>query len=199
MSNREVEWFEEARFRSEFPWDYGNMDLTIKSVDEPPCEGHNEFMCTTSYLGTTRSDIYLRSGTTDLNHPMYGSVPLDKRKAFFLEACMHEIGHAFTRANLTTSDARKDLIAGWFLYMRTPGTGSTRYGTIDDWTVAVISETTEPWKNSLHEAIAEWFKDLYLPEQYRYHSQRTYWSFQREFFTSWWELLESFMCLGSPT
>lgn len=199
-SNRQKEWFQEAMLRSDFPFDQADLRLLVKGVDEPPCEGHNDYMCTeTYYTGTESSDysiIYLRNGTEDPDHPGNSGVPtIEGRKHFWLECAMHEIGHAFTLVHLARDDAGIERVTGWFQYRNS--TGTPRYGTSADWGIgAPTGENLDPWKNSITEAVAEWFKDLYLPPQYRWYSQRTLWDFRRESFGSWWTALEDIMCPG---
>jgi len=196
-SNRQKEWFQEAMLRSNFPFNRANLKLAVKGVDEPPCEGHNEYMCTETYYGGPYGDhaiIYLRNGTEDPDHPGNAGVPtIEGRKLFWLESAMHEIGHAFTLTHVARNSTQVAKVVEWFQYRDSPGT--PRYGTPDDWSVGVSPATSvDPWRDAISEAIAEWFKDLYLPAQYRWYSNRTLWDFRREFFVSWWETLEEFMC-----
>jgi hypothetical protein len=196
-SNRQKEWFQEAMLRSHFPFDRADLKLSVKGVDEPPCPGHNDYMCTETYHGGpegTFSIIYIRNGVEDPNHPANAGVPtIEGRKLFWLESAIHEVGHAFTLGHLAVDDPSTAHLCEMFQYRDSPGT--PRYGTLPDWSVGADTSTSlDPWRNAISEAVAEWFKDLYLPAQYRWYSQRTLWDFRRESFTSWWDLLEAFMC-----
>lgn len=197
-SNRQREWFQEAMLRSNFPFDLAGLTLSIDGVDEPPCEGHNDYMCTETHYGPDTkpwSIVFLRNGTEDPSHPQNSGVPtVEGRKLFWLEAAIHEIGHAFTYGYLANTDERTARICSWFRYRQS--TGTERIGTLADWS---IGDSGDPWKDSISEAIAEWIKDLYLPSRYRWFSQRTNWDFRREMLEDFFDMIEEIICTAPPS
>lgn len=196
-SNRQKEWFQEAMLRSVFPFDSANLILSVKGVTEPPCEGHNDYMCTETHYPSgmkTWSLVYLRNGTEDPSNPHNAAIPtVEGRKRFWLESAIHEIGHAFTFAHMAINDDRIAQICNWFQYRDT--SSGIRLGTPADWDAgAPTGENREPWKNSITEALAEWIKDLYMPAAYREFSQRTNWDFRREMMGEFFEMVETIFC-----
>ncbi len=88
---------------------------------------------------------------------------------------------------MATSDADKTTIASWF---RRAGAGEGfRAGALEDW-----NPLDRPWEDRVQEALAEFFKDLYLPESARIYDQRTNWQMQRESFDAFMDMVELVIC-----
>lgn len=194
VNGQQQQWFQEAisRLDHTFPASQLPLKITVKTVPEPPCVGHNDYMCTQT-LSTdgvvTDIQIFIREGaetqavarqaTTDLAH------------AFFMEAVVHEFGHVLTFTYLALDDAAREEMAGWFIWRGEGGT--TRHGELDDW-----NPTDKKWESRIQEAVAEWFKDLYMPRKYRAYDNRTDWWFDQDYLSDWFSKIERVICPQPP-
>lgn len=165
------------------------MELIVETVSEPPCAGHTEFACTvTPASGPIR--MYLRVG---LDYPP-SSGPMAQQISghvheWFMECIAHEFAHAFTYRYLIKGDEEKERLCNMFLYNE--GEGEARRGTLEDW-----NPSDKPWPEHIQEAVAEFFKDVYLLRGFRVYDNRTNWRFDRLFYTQWFDMIEAVTCHG---
>jgi hypothetical protein len=184
VTRQQRQWAQDAIERSIFPMDRASMTITVKTVPEPPCAGHADYMCTQVDAGV--STIFIREGADDPTAAFNANVR-GRLQDWFRESFIHEFGHAFCFNFMATSDADKTTIASWF---RRAGAGEGfRAGALADW-----NPLDRPWEDRVQEALAEFFKDLYLPESARIYDQRTNWQMQRESFDAFMDMVELVIC-----
>lgn len=188
-------WIQDALNYSRFKVAAGNLDITIRVMDEPPCPGHDDYMCTQTTFdpatGVFTSEVTIRTGAdnpeADFNSEVKGNL-----KDFFMESVVHEIiGHAFPFTHMAPSDASKQNIASWF-YREVPGE-APKQGTLADW-----NNLEAAWPDRIQEALAEVLKDIYLPDQYRFYDNRTNWKLNRDNFVDLLKEVEKITCLVPP-
>lgn len=168
VTAQQQQWIRDAIARMGYTGNPGK--LTFKTVAEPSCPGHRDYMCTETANGS--SLIEIREQADDPTSPYVGFLPNPPRDvhSFFRESIVHEIAHAVTFNNVVTDTARRTLAQ---CFVRTGATGeAARVGTLADW-----NPLDAPWEDRIQEAIAEVFKDYFLPEQYRVFDNRTNWTF----------------------
>lgn len=186
-------WCQDALTFSRFKIEAGNLKITVRVMDEPPCPGHDDYMCTqTSFSPDTgfESTVTIRTGADDPTLDFNQHVK-DELKQFFMEAFVHEvIGHAFPFTHMVASDQSKTNIASWFQY---DTRAEVRVGTLADW-----NPLDEPWEDRIQEALAEVLKDIYLPDQYRAYDNRTNWKLNRFYFEDLLREIEKITCLVPP-
>jgi hypothetical protein len=165
-----------------FPRDLLNLTVNV-ATGEPPCPGHSDYMCTT-ITGANACDVVIRGGVEDPGHPANrglvesGKPSLDDVRRFFIESFAHEvIGHGVSLGFMSASDADKTALAGYFRYGKTATGEPPRNGVLADW-----NPLDRPWEDRIQEAVAEFLKDVYVPETVRFYEQRTNWDFVEENF-----------------
>lgn len=181
-------WWLEAFSRMTFMKDAWTVEFeaTIQMMEDPPCPGHSDYMCTeTTYWVNDRPTVTW-TAITGAEDPTQGfnQGVRDDVKSFFMESCIHEYAHALMHIFFAAGDAEKANICTWFKHRNTG-----KVGTINDW-----SPENGDWEDRIEEAIAEFFKDVYMPEQFRYYQQRTNWQFQKSYFNSFLDMIESVLC-----
>lgn len=191
VTSQQRAWFQEAMSRMTFAKDYATvaMKITVQTVDEPPCDGESEYMCCqVSGIGTENPnvDIYIRTGADDPSmHPGVS----DDIKSFFMESVVHEYAHAVTFLFIAPDDGTRADVAQWFVYK-----GSGRRGASADW-----NPLEAKWEDRIQEAVAEFFKDVWMPQEFRYFDNRTNWSFDKFSFNTWIDHIYAFLCPSEPT
>lgn len=98
----------------------------------------------------------------------------------FNEAVIHTLGHFFFEQN-----GGVERICGWFAHRDTGARA-----TADDW-------SPPAWDLRVQEAIAEFFKDVYLPQ--RASDQRTFWEFDQGAFADFVQVVDDVVCPPSPS
>lgn len=187
VTSQQQAWHKEALSRMTFAKDLRTVAFkaTVHTVDEPPCPGHNDYMCTvwTTYSDDSPSTIdwYFRTGADDATQSFNSGVA-DDIKAFFMESCVHEYAHALCFKWLATDDDARAEICSWFRHK-----DSGTVGQLTDW-------NADAWEEKIGEAIAEFFKDVYMPPEYRYFQQRTNWNFDQAYFSTFLDRIEAFLC-----
>lgn len=176
-------WFEDALQLSRIPWEQSRLTIVVRTVDEPPCPGHADYMCTQS--DGAQHVISIRVGADDPNASFNASVKDDIHN-FFVESVVHELGHAFAFQHMATSDEAKADIASWFTLETATGEGSARRGVLADW-----NPLDRAWEDRIQEALAEFFKDVYLPDAYRVYENRTHWWMDQAYFTQFRSMVGS--------
>lgn len=192
VTSQQRAWWNEALSRMSFLKDAATVSFkaTVETVDDPPCPGHTEYMCTGIYYSTDAPKIswYIRTGADDPTQDMNAGVA-DDVKSFFMESVVHEYAHVIIGLWLAPDDgARSDLC-----HMFTKK-GSGKVGTLGDW-----NPDSGVWEDMIKEAAAEFFKDVFMPSKYRYYSQRTNWSFNKFYFNAWIDMVYAFLCPADPT
>lgn len=160
-------WCEAAIQLCAYPLDKLDIDVAVEAVAEPPCVGHQDYMCTSSGSETV---IHVRTGIEDPAHPMNAGLPDPARdtRAFFIESFVHELGHVVA-FHLITTDAQRTQAAALFRRAGATGEG-LRTGTLADW-----NPLDKPWEDRIQEAVAEVFKDAWLDDALRVYEQRANW------------------------
>lgn len=189
VTSQQQAWHKEALSRMTFAKDLKTVKFTgtVHTVDDPPCPGHGDYMCTVVSDwddGTHTVDFYIRSGADDASQAFNAGVADDVKK-FFMESSVHEYGHAIMGLWMATTDDERDEICSWFRYADTG-----RAGGHDDW-----SPADGAWEDLIQEAVVEFFKDVYMPPEYRYFQQRTNWSFDKAYFSTFLDRIEAFLCV----
>lgn len=176
VTPRQSGLFMQALTVARFPWNRCGLSVVVNTVAEPPCPGHDDYMCTVHQDGI--STVYIREGADDPDAPFNASVrgQIDQ---FFMESVMHEVGHAFCFTYL--GDPPPD-VPGWFVR-------GTERGTSADW-----SPLTADWRDRVTEGFAEFFKDLYMPRQYRTGDSRANWRLDQASFGQFVQAIEAVIC-----
>jgi hypothetical protein len=188
VSNQVRAWINDALGRSTFRWADMVAQVAFQVVDDPSVPGHQDYMCT-SPTGTTAQGVpmYLveiRRGADDASSPFLQHLPNPPTdtKPFFMESIIHELGHVQT-LNHILDDTGKTGLAVCFRLTRETGAGQ-RVGALEDW-----NPLDAAWELRIVEAVAELFKDTYMPDQYRVYDQRTNWDAIKEKFADWTDLM----------
>lgn len=181
-------WIEDVLGRCRFPVGRGQANITVKVLPEPSCPGHQDYMCT-AWDGMA-AHIEIRAGVDNPAHPANAGLPnpLTQTKTFFQECFIHELGHVFFFAHYNADD-RKTQMSGWFRHTGATGSGAGRQGLLADW-----NPLTAAWEDRTQEAVAEFFKDVYLIEADRVYENRTNWEMQAESFPEFVAMIESITC-----
>lgn len=186
VTAQQRQWFEDALVRTRFAIDRGSVVVNVETVAEPSCPGHKDYMCTHTTDGV--ATIEIRETADDATSPLNAWLPNPARdiKPYFQEAVIHELGHAFFFKHF--SDAGSiDTLASYFQRFGN-GNGSIN-GTAADW-----NPLTKPWEDRIQEALAEFFKDVYLDPEYRVFDNRTNWNFNEAHFGAWLTMVETIIC-----
>jgi hypothetical protein len=206
----------DAIARSRFAWNRSGLLVKVHTVDEPPCPGHSDYMCTRSLkryvsaeettqygmqepgFGRTHvvNDVYIRTGAEDASSPFNEGV--DDIQQFFIDSFIHEMGHAFCFS----------YILGWQVVAGDPmgGPGAAWGQVIDnplpvaDWferdgqrgTRANWNPTDKPWEDRIQEGFAEFFKDVYVTD--RWSDNRTNWWMREEAFGAFTAAIDAVVC-----
>lgn len=186
-------WWLEAMSRMTFMKDAWTVKLnaTVQTMDDPPCPGHSDYMCTETTFWVNDDPTItwtIITGAEDGSQSFNAGVR-DDPKAFFMESAVHEYAHALMHVYYARSDGEKADICTWFKHKN-----SGKVGTLEDW-----SPENGEWEDRIEEAIAEFFKDVYMPEQFRYFQQRTNWQFQKSYFSAFLNMVEGQLCPPDPT
>lgn len=158
---------------------FGDTDLHVvfHTVDEPRCLGHKDYMCTTP---NTDTDIAGNVTLVEIRHGAETSTVANVAerdvRAFFMEAVVHEIGHAVTFDRII-SDVAKTAVARCF-------TKNGVRGDLPDW-----NPIDKPWEDRIQEAVAEAFKVAFLGDSFRLYDNRSNWRISPDD----WPLLISIM------
>lgn len=187
VTARQKQWIGDALSVTRFPVNNAVFSATVQTVDEPPCPGHSDYMCSVS-TGRFSNNIYIRKGAEDPSASFNANVA-DGLDRFFMESFMHEYGHLFSFIFTCVGDDAITATADWFVLDKT-GAGQ-RHGTLADWT-----DSTVAWEDRLKEGYAEVFKDVYMLPEHRYFDNRTNWKLLREHFGDWLDAIENVVCLG---
>lgn len=186
-------WWLEALSRMTFKKDAWTVALegTVQTMDDPPCPGHSDYMCTETTYWVNDTPTISWTIITDAEDPTqsFNAGVRDDVKAFFMESVIHEYAHGLMHVYFARGDGEKANIASWFKHRN-----SGKVGQLDDW-----SPENSEWEDRIEEAIAEFFKDVYMPEQFRYFQQRTNWQFQKQYFPSFLNMVEGVLCPIPPT
>jgi hypothetical protein len=173
--------------RTRFAINRGGVTIEVKTVVEPSAEGHKDYMATTLVGGVTTIEI--REGADDPASPINQWLPDPARdiQKFFQEAVIHELGHAFFFNHFNTPEFQATA-AAWF--HRAWGNGEAgANGTAAEW-----NPLDKPWSDRIQEALAEFFKDVYLDPEQRVFDNRTNWAFTEAHFGEMLTLIESVIC-----
>lgn len=193
VTSQQKAWWKEAMSHCTWPSDAATVSFnaTVHTVDEPPCPGHSEYMCTVTETFSDGStpvvDFYMRTGADDPTQS-FNAGAADDIKSFFMESVVHEYGHAICYLFMTHDDTTKETITRWFLNKKTGKTG-----TVADW-----SPDNAAWEDMISEGVAETFKDVWMPAAYRYYSNRTNWWLNQGSFTAYLDYLYAFLCPDVP-
>lgn len=182
-------WFQNALAHTRFAIDRGGVTIAVKTVVEPSAVGHKDYMATTVVGGVTTIEI--RQGADDPASSFNQWLPDPVRdvQRFFQEAVIHELGHAFFFNHFNTPE-NQATIASWF--QRTYGLGAGGVnGTPVEW-----NPLDKQWSDRIQEALAEFFKDVYLNPEERVFDNRTNWSFNEAHFGDFLTLIESYICFS---
>lgn len=188
VTSQQKAWWNEALSRMTFLKDAKTVKFNadVATVDEPPCEGHGEYMCTQVryYLDGSTPDahFYIKTGADDPTQSFNSGVASDI-KSFFMESVIHEYGHALTFGYLATDDAKKADLCHMFRYKKTG-----RVGTLEDW------NPEGEWADKIQEGVAEFFKDVYMPAQFRYFENRSNWWMNKGDFPAFIDMIYDFLC-----
>lgn len=188
LSGKQKQWILDALGATRFALNRGGAAVNFQIVTEPSCPGHKDYMCTSGTVGDTWQ-VEIRQGADDPTSPAVSGLPnpaLDV-KNFFMEGILHEIGHVFFFEHFSGDDA-KSTLASFFTYKNVTGEGA-RTGTLDDW-----NPPDKPWEDRVQEGLAEFFKDVYMPDQFRVYDNRSNWDFDHSHFGAWVDMIESIIC-----
>lgn len=163
----ERQWCRDALARVRFDHATVAAYVTVRTVPEPPCPGHRDFMCTSEEADGTYT-VHVRAGAEDPAAPFNAALPPNSVQAFFMEAFVHELGHVIALQRIAT-DELKTTVAGLFTRVGAAGDGFPT-GKLADW-----NPLDRPWEDRIQEAVAEVFKDAVLPESQRVYENRTTW------------------------
>lgn len=178
---------------SRMPWDRTYLNVNVHTVDEPPCVGHSDYMCTVTTgdpMTGFQHDIYIRSGADDPKANFNAGVTDDLHN-FFAECFIHELGHAFVKQYMAPDSGSQTVVCSWFYLETATGEGRARRGVLTDW-----DGTDKKWEDRITEAIAEFFKDVYLPDSHRVYENRTNWWMDEAHFPEFVQIVESIVCTG---
>ena len=153
---------------------------------EPACPGHSEFACTQMYLsGPYVAVIGVRDSTglpPDQGwHPFSGAPGEWNGRNFYRETIVHELGHVIAGTFVGSQEAR-DEMCGLFRLMDIMGPEDGRPGQPGDW-------NSGPWQRHIEEAVAETFKDVFMPKRDRQYDNRTDWRLPQARFRRFLELM----------
>jgi hypothetical protein len=187
VTTQQRQWFEDALARTRFAIDRGGVTVTVRTVVEPSAEGHKDYMATTVDGSGTVIEIRERADDPTAPFNLWLPNPVQDIKRFFQEAVIHEIGHVFF-FNHFNSTGHQETFCSWFSRTFSPGIGEMQ-GSAYDW-----NPLDKVWADRIQEALAEFFKDVYLDPEKRVFDQRTNWNFDEEHFGEWLTLVESYIC-----
>jgi hypothetical protein len=152
-------------------------DLAVHVVDAPSEAGHRDFM------GLADSTIEVRSGLDNPTSPFLPSLASTEQVEFFFRECFaHQLGHLLV-GGLSLTDAQKATIGSCFYKQGATGEGPLR-GTLADW-----HSLGDAWEDRIVEAVAETFKDFYLPPEARVFDNRTNWTLDASMLARFWGVL----------
>jgi hypothetical protein len=199
LSTRQREWIEDAINRLQFPFNFyqygGDIAIVFYPTEEPSCEGHKDYMCTRDNLELHGMDpnpnhlpdydegywiIELRDNADELSTFNSHLPPGATIKDFFQESIAHEIAHVITFAWIgDTEGDREDLVAMFWK--------EGAQGQLEDW-----NPLDKPWADRIQEAVAEFWKDLYLPT--RVFDNRTNWKMSRASYPDFMDIIRGMIC-----
>lgn len=186
VSQQQRQWVNDAILAaSMFELDRLNVDIVVTTVTEPPCAGHNDYMCTLAAGGG--ATIFIRVGADDPNADFNRKVR-DRLHEFFMEAFIHELGHVLFFTSITLTDVEKAGVARLFTMKAATGEVA-RTGVLEDW-----NPLDKPWEQRISEGVAEFFKDLYLPREKRVYDNRSDWWMTRGSFDAFMTYIETVIC-----
>lgn len=187
-TDQQRRWFQDAVTHATYPNDANpnfELEAEVTWVPEPDCPGHADYMCARLDAGV--ATIQIRDNADDATiyqHPG----PLQD---FYAESVVHEIGHLITFYRIDTSltpEADRSLLCGLFRHK-----DGQRQGTAADW-----NPLEAPWGDRVQEAAAEFFKDVFLPDEYRVYDNRSNWRLPQSNFGAWWDLMKTVLCYEPP-
>lgn len=154
---------------------------------EPACPGHSEFACTQMYIaGPYVAIIEVRDSTAlplDQGWHPFSGVPGEwNGRNFYRESVVHELGHVIAGTFTASPDARAEM-CGLFRFMDIMGPEDGRPGQPGDWNGAPT------WAHHIEEAVAETFKDVFMPKRDRQYDNRTAWRLPQANFRRFLELM----------
>lgn len=166
VTDQQQEWFEEALGHITFPQGLSGQFVDVETVAEPAAPGHSDYMATL-YDGVEAFTIQIRDGADELDsgfNDMFATEADLKR--FFMEVVAHECGHVWSFVRIT-SDPIKAAVCALF-------TKDGQRGTTDDWWAPGAEH-----RDRIIEAVAEVFKDTFMPKAYRYYTLRSNWKISK--------------------
>lgn len=188
VSGQQKTWVLDALAHSTFAWDNASMTVMVEQVDEPPCSGHQDYMCT--QVADGQATIFVRRRADDPTAPFNQGLPnpATDTKPFFEESIIHELGHAFFFLFFGTDDD-KAAMAPWFYRASTGDGQGNPTGTVDDW-----NPLDKVWADRIQEGLAETFKDVYMPDAFRVYENRSNWWLDQASFPSFLTKIEQIIC-----
>lgn len=160
----------------DYPFERLEIDVVTSTVAEPSCAGHVEFACTS--FGVDGASIEFRVGFGAPSPPPF-TEDFSGLK-FVQESVAHEIGHVVAGVKVNDPDKIAEMCG---LFIRTdPVTGDVSVGSSGRWSAG-------EWPDRIGEAVAETFKDVFLPKSMRKFDNRTNWDLPRGNFKAFLRLM----------
>lgn len=160
----------------DYPFERLDIEVTTATVAEPSCEGHVEFACTS--FGAGGALIEFRVGFGAPTPPPF-TEDFSGLK-FVQESVAHEIGHVVAGVKVNDPDKIAEMCG---LFIRTdPMTGEVSVGNSSRWSAG-------EWSDRIGEAVAETFKDVFLPKSMRKFDNRTNWDLPQGNFKAYLRLM----------
>lgn len=179
LSAQQRQWFKDGVSRLSYPLDSVAATVTVEAVPEPTTPGHQDAMCTLDEGGGVFT-IQVRDNLDDPDAPINAGRQGDL-KLLFQESAAHEVGHVVAISNID-SDPLKTTVAAMFVKHGATGEGVAE-GTLADWS------PDAPWEDRIEEAVAEVFKDSFLPPTARQTDNQTNWELKPGSFDAFMAIL----------
>lgn len=182
LSSQQRAWAQDAIALCRFPWDAYDLNVTFVVVPEPPCPGHQDYMCTQADVGFANFLVNIREGADDPTQQFNKGLPNPAAdvKDFYMESIIHELGHVIVDKKVDGAGRIAETVL--LFTMQKTGAG-IRTGTEADW------NDPPEWADHIQEAAAEVFKDTFLNENYRVYENRTNWDISEADHKSFIEIL----------
>lgn len=183
VTAQQRQWFQDAIAASTRDWDETLPDeVGVRTVAEPSCPGHKDYMCTT--LTGHTGDIQIRVNADDpaarINEGLPN--PIEDVKPFFMESVIHELCHVITFEAITSNELKTE-VAACFTKRDATGEG-TRTGVLADW-----NPLDKPWGDRIQEAVAEVLKDTFMPDFFKVYDNRSNWNISADVWANFCSLL----------
>lgn len=167
--------FEQALDRATYPWNgRGQPDVEVTFTPDPTLAGDVHDFAYTTVFDTPRNpcDRPLVA-TMHVQSNLEEERPGDQFSgvAFFQETVVHEMGH---------------VVASWLNVAQMTIISSLFGGTYEaNW------RPDTDWPTRIVEAQAEFFKDVFMPKEFRRYDNRTNWKMTRGNFSAWVDIMNS--------